>query len=73
MKDLNDKVVVITGGASGVGRALGVLFAQEGSKVVLVDINQQSLDKTVSELSSEGLSGIEGCCSKNVAADSANS
>ncbi len=55
MKDYNNKTVVITGGASGVGRALGVLFAKENAKVVLVDINQESLDKTVAELKDDGL------------------
>ena len=55
MNSFAEKVVVITGGASGVGRALGEQFAQEQAKVVLVDINQQSLDKTVAELAKQGL------------------
>lgn len=55
MESFVDKVVVITGGASGVGRALGVDFAKEGAKVVLVDINQNNLDKTQAELKEDGL------------------
>lgn len=60
MQDFKNKVVVITGGASGVGRALGVAFAKEQAKVVLVDIQQQNLDKTVSELQAQGFSNITG-------------
>jgi len=55
MKDYKNKTVVITGGASGVGRALGVLFAEEDANVVLVDINQENLDKTVAELKAQNL------------------
>ena len=55
MENFADKVVVITGGASGVGRALGVQFAQEDAKVVLVDINQDNLDQTKAELAEHGL------------------
>jgi NAD(P)-dependent dehydrogenase (short-subunit alcohol dehydrogenase family) len=55
MQDFNNKTVVITGGASGVGRALGILFAQDNANVVLVDINQDALDKTVAELNADGL------------------
>ncbi len=55
MKNFKNKTVVITGGASGVGRALGILFAQEEANVVLVDINQESLDKTVAELKADNL------------------
>jgi NAD(P)-dependent dehydrogenase (short-subunit alcohol dehydrogenase family) len=60
MKDFTDKVVVVTGGASGVGRALGVAFAKEKAQVVLIDIQQENLDKTISELHKEGLSNVIG-------------
>ena len=38
MKDLNGKVAVITGAASGIGRALAERCAREGMKVVLADV-----------------------------------
>jgi NAD(P)-dependent dehydrogenase (short-subunit alcohol dehydrogenase family) len=37
MRDFRDKVAVVTGGASGIGRAMAERFAQEGMAVVLAD------------------------------------
>ncbi len=54
MKDFKDKTAVITGGASGIGRALAELFLSRGMKVVLGDIEQQALDRTVEELKASG-------------------
>jgi len=39
MEKLADKVAVVTGAASGMGRAIAILFAQEKAKVVVSDIN----------------------------------
>ena len=39
MARLEDKVAAITGGARGIGLATGALFAQDGAKVLLVDLN----------------------------------
>jgi NAD(P)-dependent dehydrogenase (short-subunit alcohol dehydrogenase family) len=58
MKDLNGKVAVITGGAGGIGRAMGERFAQEGMKLVLADLKQQALDETVTEMRSQGIDVI---------------
>ena len=44
------RVVVITGGASGIGRALGERFAAEGARVVLADIERDRLAATAAEL-----------------------
>jgi NAD(P)-dependent dehydrogenase (short-subunit alcohol dehydrogenase family) len=54
MKDFDNKTAVITGGASGIGRAMGQLFLAKGMNVVLADIEQAALDTTVSELSANG-------------------
>ncbi|TDQ41161.1 glucose 1-dehydrogenase [Aureibacillus halotolerans] len=43
---LEDKVVVITGGGSGLGRAVAIVVAEEGAKLSLVDINMEALEET---------------------------
>lgn len=50
MKEFSGKTVVITGGASGIGRAMGALFLDKGMNVVLADIEQKALDSTVEAL-----------------------
>ena len=49
------KVAVITGGASGIGRAMGERFARDGMRVVLADVEAPVLDATVAALREEGL------------------
>ncbi|MBM3672243.1 MAG: SDR family NAD(P)-dependent oxidoreductase [Actinobacteria bacterium] len=58
MKDLPGKVAVVTGGAGGIGRALGERFATEGMKVVLADIDEPVLDVAVKELRDRDLEVI---------------
>ena len=58
MKDLRDKVAVITGGASGIGFASAEALAQEGAKLVLADIEAKSLDAGVAKLRSRGADAI---------------
>lgn len=50
MQDLEGKVAVVTGAASGIGRAMAERFAREGMKVVLSDIEQDALDTAVAAL-----------------------
>ena len=58
---LNNKIALVTGAASGNGKAIATLFAQEGAKVTLVDINKSELEKVVASLSEQGfdVTGIE--------------
>lgn len=54
MKDFQDKVAVVTGAASGIGRALAEKSAQEGMKVVLADVEEGALKQAEAELKAYG-------------------
>jgi 3(or 17)beta-hydroxysteroid dehydrogenase len=54
MDRVKDKVVIITGGASGLGKASALLLAQEGAKVVVADINEVKGEEAVEEIRSKG-------------------
>lgn len=51
---LADKVAIITGGASGIGRATAFLFAKEGAKIVIADLNETNSSETVDRIRSAG-------------------
>ncbi len=50
MKRLDNKVAIITGGASGIGKAASVKFVAEGAKVVIWDMNEEQGKATEAEL-----------------------
>lgn len=58
MKQFTDRVAVVTGGASGLGRAMAWRFAREGMKIVLADIEQTTLDTTLEEFQEAGHEAI---------------
>jgi NAD(P)-dependent dehydrogenase (short-subunit alcohol dehydrogenase family) len=51
---LRDKVVVITGGAGGIGRATAKAFAREGARIGLVDLDEAGLEEALAELEAAG-------------------
>ena len=54
---LNDRIAIVTGAASGIGRASALLFASEGAFVVLIDRDQAGMDETlraVREMKADG-------------------
>ena len=71
MKELEGKVAVVTGGASGIGLAMGTRFAKAGMKLVIGDVEETALQKAVEELRGEGLeaSGCQTDVSKQEAVD----
>ncbi|MFQ5519970.1 MAG: SDR family NAD(P)-dependent oxidoreductase [Candidatus Methylomirabilia bacterium] len=50
MEQLNDRVAVVTGGASGIGRALALALAGEGMRVILADIDEMGMADTVAAI-----------------------
>jgi len=58
MKDLRDKVAVVTGGSGGIGIEIGRAMLAKGMKVVLADITAEKLDGVVKEFDSADVAGI---------------
>jgi NAD(P)-dependent dehydrogenase (short-subunit alcohol dehydrogenase family) len=54
MKELKDKVAVVTGGGSGIGRSMAMAFAAEGMKIVLADVREDALATVRAELEGNG-------------------
>lgn len=69
---LNGKIAIVTGAASGIGRATAIKFAAEGAKVVAADINEDGLHATVSAIREAGGEAIGVRCDVSVEADVKN-
>jgi NAD(P)-dependent dehydrogenase (short-subunit alcohol dehydrogenase family) len=54
MKMLEDKVVIITGAASGMGRSAALLFSRNGAKVILADIDSDAAKRVTDEITGAG-------------------
>jgi 2-hydroxycyclohexanecarboxyl-CoA dehydrogenase len=66
----NDKIVIVTGAAGGIGGAIGRRFASEGARVIVTDMNGDGAEATVAQIAGEGgqarsfasdISTAEGC------------
>ncbi len=55
---LKDRVAMITGGARGIGRAIALLFAQEGADIAVCDVNLDGAGKTCSDIEALGRSAL---------------
>jgi 3-hydroxybutyrate dehydrogenase len=51
---LKDKVAVVTGAASGIGKEIALTFAREGARVVIADLNQKGADDAAAEIKTVG-------------------
>lgn len=54
MKNLENKVAIVTGAASGIGKAIAILFAAEAVKVVVSDIDEKAGNETVAQIKANG-------------------
>jgi NAD(P)-dependent dehydrogenase (short-subunit alcohol dehydrogenase family) len=59
---LDGKVAAITGGGSGIGRAVAKLFAKQGATVHIIDLSEQNAQQVLTEVESEGGNGFTHTC-----------
>jgi 3-hydroxybutyrate dehydrogenase len=55
---LKDKVAFITGSASGIGKEIAIVYAKEGAKIVIADLDKEAADATAAELTAGGAQAI---------------
>jgi len=55
---MENKVVIITGAASGIGRATAQIYAREGARVIIADINEKGGEETLSMINKQGHQGL---------------
>ena len=60
--ELDGKVAVVTGGASGIGRGTAMALARAGADVVIGDIHQERMERTAAEVAELGQKGIAVRC-----------
>jgi 2-keto-3-deoxy-L-fuconate dehydrogenase len=54
MFDLNNKIAVVTGGGSGIGRAIAELFAHQGASVFILELNKTSAEEAIKKITAAG-------------------
>src|SRR5215510_13821578 len=55
---LENKVAIITGAASGIGKDIAIVFAREGAKVAIADLDQMAAEATAREIDASGKRAI---------------
>jgi len=58
VKQFEDKIAIVTGGAAGIGRALGEELASSGAVVIIADINAEKAEQTANEIKAAGGSAL---------------
>ncbi len=69
MKKLQNKTAIVTGAASGIGKAIARLFAQEGAHVIVADLHQESIDAVLEEIKQAGGIAFGTVCNVALEAD----
>lgn len=59
---LSNRVAIITGGATGIGRSIAIKFAEEGCDIAIADINMKAADVTLSQVKGRGREGLAIAC-----------
>ncbi|MEO6637401.1 MAG: SDR family oxidoreductase [Ginsengibacter sp.] len=54
MFELKNKTAIVTGGGSGIGKAVALLFAKQGAEVHVLDLNQEACEATIKEIQQAG-------------------
>jgi len=54
MKSLENKTAIVTGAGSGIGRAIAILYAAEGAKIIVSDINENGGEETLAQIMAVG-------------------
>ena len=55
---LKDKVCIVTGAASGIGKEIALTYAREGGKVVIADLNKEAAESAAAELKAQGFAAL---------------
>lgn len=58
MKSLQNKIAIVTGGGSGIGRAICLLYASEGAKIVVSDVDEKAGEESVAQIKAKGGAAI---------------
>ncbi len=69
MFSLAGKKAVVTGGGSGIGRAISVLFAQQGAEVHIIELSEENAAATVAEITAAGGKATAHSCNVAIQAD----
>ncbi len=72
MKALENKVAIVTGAGSGIGRAIAVLYAAEGARVVVSDISEKGGNEVVEEIKAKGGQAVFARADSSKAEDNKN-
>ncbi len=67
MFSLHNKTAIITGGGSGIGKAISTLFAKQGATVHIIELNQEAAEQTLHEISAFGTAFAHACDVSNQA------